>query len=140
MSPYLRQILILGIIIYFILILLFLKNKALSLKYTLLWILAGIIMACMVFWPRALLMLSKITGIETQMYALFVLILFFMLCILMSLTSIVSRQSIKIKKIIQYNALLDKRIRELETAVEQQNSIEYYKNTGDNMKGQKING
>ncbi|ERI68223.1 hypothetical protein HMPREF1548_04136 [Clostridium sp. KLE 1755] len=116
MTPYLRQILILGILIYFVLILIFLKNKALSLKYTLLWILAGIIMACMVFWPNALLMLSRLTGIETQMYALFVLIIFFVLCILMSLTSIVSKQSAKIKKMIQFNALLEKRIRELENS------------------------
>lgn len=39
-SSTLRIVLIIGVIIYFVMILMFLKNKALALKYTLLWLVA----------------------------------------------------------------------------------------------------
>ena len=68
MSSHLQWILISGIIIFFILVLLFLKRKELSLKYTLLWLLAGSVMAIMVISPSVLIVLSKLLGIETPMY------------------------------------------------------------------------
>ena len=51
----LRVVLIIGVITYFIIILMFLKKKALSLKYTLLWLLAGVVLGVMVFWPELLI-------------------------------------------------------------------------------------
>ena len=114
MSSHLQWILISGIIIFFILVLLFLKRKELSLKYTLLWLLAGSVMAIMVISPSVL---TKLLGIETPMYTLFVIGMGFILCILMALTSIVSRQNQKITKLIQTIGMLEKRIRDLESNV-----------------------
>ena len=115
MRSHLQWILISGIIIFFILVLLFLKRKELSLKYTLLWLLAGSVMAVMVISPSVLIVLSKLLGIETPMYTLFVIGMGFILCILMALTSIVSRQNQKITKLIQTIGMLEKRIRDLES-------------------------
>ena len=56
MIPFsLRITLLIAVILYFIIILFYLKNKALELKYTLLWIFAGIIMLLMVIFPQILL-------------------------------------------------------------------------------------
>lgn len=110
----LRISLIIVLIIYFVFILAFLKKKAISLKYTLLWIVAGIFMGILVIWPGLLLMLRRFVGIESNMNGLFVMAIGFIIMILMSITSIVSRQNEKIRKLTQVVGILEKRVRELE--------------------------
>lgn len=103
-----------AVICYFILILYYLKKRMLELKYTLLWLVAGAIMGIMIFFPQLLVRFVRMLGIESNMNGLFVLCLGFILAILMSLTSIVSRQSAKIRLLVQQLAIMEKRIRELE--------------------------
>lgn len=110
----LRTSLLLAVICYFILMLILLKRKAISLKYTLLWMVAGVVMAIMVMWPETLRFISSLIGIESNMNGLFILAIAFVIMILMSITSIVSKQSEKIKSLTQTIAMLEKRIRELE--------------------------
>ncbi len=110
----LRITLILAVLCYFIIILYFLKNKALNLKYTLLWLLAGIVMGLLVIFPKLLVHIIRILGITSNMNGLFIICIAFTLMILMSLTSIVSRQNGKIRSLIQEIGILEKRIRELE--------------------------
>ncbi|NBH82420.1 DUF2304 domain-containing protein [bacterium C-53] len=110
----LRTTLILGLIFYFILILIFLKNKSLLLKYALLWVLAGIVLGGMVIFPDMLVWITRLLGIESNMNGLFVLCIGFIIIILMALTSIVSRQTNRIRILVQANAILEKRVRELE--------------------------
>lgn len=114
----LRITLIIGIICYFALLLFFLKKKALLLKYTLIWIFAGLFLISMIIFPELLVLIKKVLGMESNMNALFVLVLGFVVMILMALTSIASRQAVRIKILIQTNAILEKRIRELENKVE----------------------
>ena len=110
--------LIIAIVFYFIMTYIFLKNKALSLKYTLLWILAGIIMSLLVIVPDILIYLNHLVGIQSGMQSnmngLFIWAIVFIVCILLSLTSIVSRQNNKIRQLIQTISRLEKRVRELE--------------------------
>lgn len=113
-SLHLQIILIIAVIGYFLIILKLLKDKALSLKYTLLWLLAGVVMGVLVIFPKTLFYLCKLSGIQTPMYALLTMCIAFVLMILMSLTSIVSRQNRKIRTLIQDYALLEKRVRDLE--------------------------
>lgn len=110
----LRITLIAGIVFYFILIFVFLKYKALSLKYTLLWLLAGLVMLFFVFFPQVLYTITGWLGIQSGMNGLFLICIGFIMIILMSLTSIVSRQRNKIKTLTQEMAVLEKRLRELE--------------------------
>ena len=110
----LRTTLIIAVICYFIIILVFLKNKALSLKYTLIWLFVGVALGIMVIFPNLLSMLTHFLGFESNMNGLFILGFAFVAMILMSLTSIVSRQNDKIKTLVQQQAILEKRIRELE--------------------------
>ena len=114
----LRISLVLIVIIYFALVLLLLKKRAISLKYTLLWLLAGFIMGIMVIWPQTLVIAIRIIGIEDNMNGLFVFSIGFLIAIAMALTSIVSRQTDKIRSLVQTIAMLEKRVRELEKKYE----------------------
>ena len=110
----LRVTLIIAVICYFIIILYFLKQRALNLKYTLLWLLAGVVMGLLVIFPDLLVRMIHMFGIEDNMNGLFIICIAFILMILMALTSIASRQNAKIRQLVQEIAILDKRIRELE--------------------------
>lgn len=110
----LRNTLIIATCCYFILILIFLKRKSLELKYTLLWIFAGFFMALAIMFPEILVYLTRFLGIQSNMNALYVVCIGFVIIILMALTSIVSRQTMKIRTLIQEIGMLEKRVRELE--------------------------
>lgn len=110
----LRVTLVIGVIVYFTIILVFLKNKAITLKYTLLWLAAGAVLGIMVIWPESLVLFVKVLGITSNMNGLFIACIAFVIMILMSLTSIVSKQADKIKNLTQTIAKMEKRVRELE--------------------------
>ena len=110
----LRVSLIIAVACYFIVILYFLKQKALNLKYTLLWLVAGLVMGILVVVPELLVSIIRIFGIQDNMNGLFIFGIGFMIMILLSLTSIVSRQNQKIRTLTQEVAILDQRVRELE--------------------------
>ena len=115
MIPFsLRITLLIAVIVYFILILFYLKNKALELKYTLLWIFAGAVMLLMVIFPPILLSIKELFGFADNMNALYVICFGFVIMLLMMLTSIVSRQANKVKILIQEIAILKKEIRDLQ--------------------------
>ena len=117
----LRIVLIIAILIYFIIILKFLKDKALTLKYTLLWLLSGLVMGVLIGFPELLVFVTGLFGFHSNMNGLFIILIAFLMMIMMSITSIVSRQNKKIRTLIQENAVLDKRIRELEKTVGEDN-------------------
>lgn len=115
MIPHTLQItLSIAVVCYFIVILYYLKRKMLELKYTLVWLAAGLVMGIMVFFPELLVWFVKLLGIESNMNGLYILCIAFIMMILMTLTAIVSRQQYKIRILIQEVSLLEKRIRELE--------------------------
>ena len=117
MIPHTLQVtLSIAVICYFIIILYYLKRKMLELKYTLIWLAAGLVMGIMIYFPELLVKFVRLLGIESNMNGLYVLCIAFIMMILMTLTSIVSRQQIKIRILIQELSMMEKRIRELEDA------------------------
>ena len=113
-STTLRIVLAVGVLLYFAVILIFLKKKALELKYTLLWLAAGMALLLLVIFPELLPMIVKIMGIESNMNGLFLISIMFVIAILMSITSIVSKQAKKLRMLSQTIAILEKQIREIE--------------------------
>lgn len=103
-----------AVICYFIILSYYLKKRMLELKYTLLWLVAGVIMGIMIFFPKTLVWFVRMLGIESSMNGLYALCIAFIIMILMMLTSIVSRQQFRIRTLIQELSMLEKRIRELE--------------------------
>lgn len=110
----LQVILCIAIVCYFVIILYYLKKRMLDLKYTLIWLLAGVVMGVMVFFPQLTVYFARSIGMTDNMNGLYVLVIGFIICILMTLTSIVSRQTLKIRVLIQEVSILEKRIRDLE--------------------------
>lgn len=110
----LRISLIAAVICYFIAILYFLKQRALNLKYTLLWLVAGFVMGVLVAIPELLVKIIRIFGIQDNMNGLFIFMIGFIILILLSLTSIASRQNSKLRTLTQELAIMEKRVRELE--------------------------
>ena len=106
--------LVMGLCIYFFIILMLLKYKEISLKYTLLWLLSGLLMILLVIFPSLLSGISHALGFQSNMNGLMVFGVAFIIMIIMSLTSIVSKQSSKIRNLVQYTAMLEKRIRDIE--------------------------
>ncbi len=111
----LQRVLVIAVIIYFVIILYYLKKRMLELKYTLIWLVMGGVMGVMVLFPEVLVWIRDILGIESNMNALYVLCFGFVIMILMTLTAIVSRMAFKIRTLVQENSMLEKRVYELET-------------------------
>ena len=110
----LRITLAIALIVYFSLILIFLKKKAIELKYTLLWLLAGLCMAILVVFPSILPSLLRILGITGNMNGLFIICIAFLMMLCMARTSIVSRQAGKIRNLTQSMAIMEKELRDVQ--------------------------
>lgn len=78
----------------------------------------GCVMILLVIFPQLLMVLCDALGIVYGMNGLFTCAIGFILILLMALTAIVSKQTNRIKNLVQENALLEKRMRELEKLVE----------------------
>ena len=113
MSNTLRYVMLIGVFFYFYCIFYFLKKKSLSLKYSLLWITTGIIMGVIALFPQIIYVFVKLIGIQTPVNGLYAICIFMMMLILISLTSIVSKQTERIKNLTQYIAILEKDVREI---------------------------
>ena len=113
MSNTLRYVMLIGVLFYFYCIFYFLKKKSLSLKYSLLWITTGIIMGIIALFPQIIYVFVKLIGIQTPVNGLYAICIFMMMLILISLTSIVSKQTERIKNLTQYIAILEKDVREI---------------------------
>ena len=114
LSTSLRLTILLGIGFYFVILIALLRKKRLSLRYTLLWLFSGLVMLVLTIFPQLLDVISGIIGVEVQTNALFAILFFCMLIILVSITSIAAKQNEYIKRLVQQTAQLEKRIRQLE--------------------------
>ncbi len=125
MIPHTLQVtLSIAVICYFIIILYYLKRKMLELKYTLIWLVAGVVMGIMIYIPELTVWFVHLIGMQDNMNGLYIMCLAFMMMILMTLTSIASRQQLKIRILIQEISMLEKRIRELEVRTEEKKKSE----------------
>ena len=114
MSIYLKITLLVAIAVYILCIFYLLKKKRLELRYTLLWIFGGILMLFVVLFPGVITFILKYTGIVEEVNAVFAAVIFILIIILISITSIVSKLNSDLRKLIQKCALYEQRIRELE--------------------------
>ena len=91
-----------------------LRKNRLSLKYSLLWLFSGFVMLLLSLFPGLLDSFARLIGIYSSVNALFAVLLFCALILLISITSIVSRQKTEIVRLAQEVSLLENRIRHLE--------------------------
>lgn len=122
-SGKLQIVILLAVLIYFVVLFYLFRSKSLSLKYSLLWLFSGILLLVIALFPELLAWFTDLVGIQTPTNALFAVVLFCILLILISLTAIVSRQTDRIKNLTQSLALLEMRVRELEKRPDQSQDV-----------------
>ncbi|MEA5051086.1 MAG: DUF2304 domain-containing protein [Oscillospiraceae bacterium] len=114
MEASLRIFLAVGLVVYYAILYFMLKREAIILKYTLLWILSGLLLLLFLLFPEIVFRGSALIGVSNPVNAVFLLFAGFTVMLLLSLTSIVSQLSDRSRKLVQSVALLEERVRELE--------------------------
>ena len=96
-------ILSLGFVLY---IFALVRREELELKYTLAWCLMGFILVLIAIEPRIVLLVADVLGVGLPVNAVFLLGIFCILIILLTLTVAISRTSVRTKRLTQELALL----------------------------------
>ena len=107
MSIVLRVFVVLFCVVLFLYVLRLVAREKLLLKYSLLWLALAIILLVFALFPRALFSLAYMFGFETPANFIFFVGLFCLMAITLSLTVIVSKQTLKIKNLTQRISLIE---------------------------------
>ncbi len=103
-----------GVLLYIVIIFYALKKGKLAVKYAIIWLLSGLALLIFTLAPYTVLVLGDIFRVIDPVNFVFLLVFIFLIFNTLALTSIVSGFNIRITKLNQTTALLEKRIRELE--------------------------
>jgi len=114
----LRITIIVALIMYYACIFYLLRKKSLTLKYTLLWIFSGFVMILIVIFPDLFEKMIHKIGIVEMTNGLFAVVLFAILIILISITSIVSKMNSRIRQLVQQCAMYEREIRNFHEKIE----------------------
>ena len=106
MTAQLQLFMILGAVVLLLIIFAFLKRGLMSVKYSLLWLAAA--------FPYVVYVLRDLLDIEMPVNLVFLLMFCFVLVVLLSLSIAISQLADKCKRLTQANAMLEKRVRDLE--------------------------
>lgn len=115
----LQILLIFGAIVLFGMIVWLIKNKKIEVKYSIIWLAFSATMILFALFPYLVLVLGDISGVANPVNFIFMTLFVFILLILLSVSAVISGFSTKIKRLAQANALLEKRVRELEKKLEE---------------------
>lgn len=113
-DPVLRVGLLAGSLCYLGVIFWLLKKKKLTVRYSIIWLFSAFVLLVFAIFPYVVLVLTDLLGMAVPVNLVFLLVLAFILLLLLSLSSIVSGFAEKLKRLAQHNALLERRVRELE--------------------------
>ena len=105
--------LIAGILFMIMMIELIRKNRV-TLKYALLWLFSGIVMILLALFPQIPVWLAGVIGVYDPVNALFAIMLFCGLVLMISFSVIMSGNKKAIVRLTQAVSLLENRLRELE--------------------------
>lgn len=119
MSVTLQLELLLGSVCLLAVIFYMLKKNLLSVKYSLLWLFFAAALILFAAVPYVVYVLRDILNIEIPVNLVFVLLFCFVLLVLLSVSVAISQLAEKTKRLAQSNALLEKRVRELENKLDQ---------------------
>jgi len=101
------QIFILLISFFFtVFIIHFIRKEVLELKYTLVWIVTGLIILLISLFPQIVAFLAESAGIQTPVNALFLMGLLFALIIIFTLTVAISKISLRVTRLAQEISIL----------------------------------
>ena len=104
MTPQLQLFMVLGALVLLCIIFTLLKRGLMSVKYSLLWLLLAVALVIAAAFPYVVYVLRD----------LFLLMFCFVLVVLLSLSIAITQLAEKCKRLTQANAILEKRVRDLE--------------------------
>lgn len=110
----LHAIVILGSVAFLLFILYLMKKGKMEVKYSIIWLAFSLCMIIFACFPYTVLVLNDIAGVIDPVNFIFFIQIVFILLILLSVSAVISGFSKKIKQLAQANAILEKRVRELE--------------------------
>lgn len=113
MNTILQIIMIASSLLFLCYIIIMLRNKKIELKYTLIWLFAGISFLAIAVFPSLLRLLSNLLHIVEPVNTLFLLIIFFILLILFTLTIALSRNANRVKTLTQEIGILKMELEKL---------------------------
>ena len=115
--PWFQTALIAGALVYLLIVFYLLKKQKLAVQYAIIWLISGFVLLLFAIFPYIVLVLSDILHVLNPVNFIFLVTLCFVLLILLSLSVVVSGFALRIKRLTQNAALLERRIRELEDRV-----------------------
>ena len=118
MIPWFQAIMVVGALFYLGVVFYLLKKQKLAVQYAIIWLISGFVLLIFAIFPYVVLVLGDIFHVLNPVNFIFLVTLCFVLLILLSLSVVVSGFALRIKRLTQNAALLERRIRELEDALE----------------------
>ena len=117
MTARLQLYMILGEVILLAVIFCLLKRGLMSVKYSLLWLLLAVCLVIAAAVPYTVFVLRDLLDIQMPVNLIFLLMFCFVLVVLLSLSVAITQLAEKCKRLTQANAILEKRVRDLEDTV-----------------------
>ena len=117
MTGQLQLFMILGAVALLLIIFAFLKRGYMSVKYSLLWLALSVGLVIAAVFTYVIYVLRDLLDIEMPVNLVFLLMFCFVLVVLLSLSVAISQLADKCKRLTQANALLEKRMRDLEEQI-----------------------
>ena len=117
MTARLQLYMILGAVILLAVIFCLLKRGLMSVKYSLLWLLLAVCLVIAAAVPYTVFVLRDLLDIQVPVNLIFLLMFCFVLVVLLSLSVAITQLAEKCKRLTQANAILEKRVRDLEDTV-----------------------
>ena len=114
MTTLFRVILLACVLVYLAVILVLMRKGRMSLKYSLIWFLAGVVLLVCAIFPQTIRLFTHLLGVCSAANAVFFIGVCFLVLIVLSLTSIVSGKKERIRKLVTSQAILEKHSRESE--------------------------
>lgn len=108
MNLILKSFLIIFSLLFFLIIVRMVRKKHLELKYTLTWIITGLVLIILAIFNDIVKIIARILNIVEPVNALFLIVMFFMLVILFTLTVAVSKTTERVRTLAQDLALFKK--------------------------------
>ena len=105
---------VVGSVVMLLIVFGLLKQNLLSVKYSLLWLAFSAVMLVFAACPYVVYVLRDLLNLVMPVNLVSLLLFCFVLLVLLSLSIAVSQLAEKSKRLAQANALLEKRVRELE--------------------------
>jgi len=115
-SHLLQGFLLAAIAVYFIMVFQLIRREKFLLRYGILWLLCGLVMLIFAIFPDLLIRFTGFLGVKVASNGLFAMSIFLVVVMLVFLTVVVTELTIRIRKMAQKTAIMEKRLRDMEEA------------------------